>query len=374
MRIAHVANFHGPRSGGLRTMMRAIAHEYASRGVHVEHIVPGPRNESALQDGILTHTIASPEIPRSGGYRMILDLPRVHRLLSDAQPDVLEISDRLTLLRTAAWARRRDVRSVLFAHERIDGVLSANAPLLPAQGIANAMNTRAMRRVDHVVATTSFAAEEFIRVGYQPHVIPLGLDTAVFHPGLRSIPGEALRDRPLRMGMASRLSSEKACDVAIEALRVGHRLGFPVELHVIGDGPLRAQLESQAAGLPVLFHGFVADRNALAGHLANLDVLLAPGPIETFGLAAVEALGCGTPVVANRRSALPEVIRTAGLTADNEPTEWFMKAAALAAGGELARERALHIAREYSWHETASRLLRLYGHDERRFARDLRAA
>jgi hypothetical protein len=46
----------------------------------------------------------------------------------------------------------------------------------------------------------------------------------------------------------------------------------------------------------------------LATLLASADVALAPGPVETFGLAALEALACGTPVVVDRASALPEVV------------------------------------------------------------------
>lgn len=361
MRIVHVANFHGPRSGGLRTMMRSVAHEYAARGVHVEHIVPGRTNATILVDGVLTHTVASPVLPRSGGYRMIVNLPRVLSLLDRAMPDVLEISDRLTLLRCATWARRRGVVTAMFAHERIDGVIGANATWLPARSLADAMNRATVRRVDHVVATTSFAAQEFERIGHSPTIVPLGLDAELFTPALRTVQGTPFRDRPLYLGLASRLSSEKSCEIAIEAVRVGHRLGFPIHLDVYGDGPLRHALQTRAQRLPVMFHGFMHDRRELAAQLANLDVLLAPGPIETFGLAALEALGCGTPVVANRRSALPDVIRSAGLTADNEPTEWFMKAAALAAGGQLARERARSLAIQYSWHATAERLLGLYG-------------
>ena len=56
------------------------------------------------------------------------------------------------------------------------------------------------------------------------------------------------------------------------------------------------------------FLGFVADRQQMAELLASADVVLAPGPIETFGLAALESLASGTPVVVSRTSALKEVV------------------------------------------------------------------
>ena len=63
----------------------------------------------------------------------------------------------------------------------------------------------------------------------------------------------------------------------------------------------------------MLFTGFVTDPKELASLLASADVVIAPGPVETFGLAALEALACGTPVVVSAESALPEVVGAAGV-------------------------------------------------------------
>ncbi len=60
------------------------------------------------------------------------------------------------------------------------------------------------------------------------------------------------------------------------------------------------------------FAGFLPDRSDLAALLASADVAIAPGPAETFGLAGLEALACGTPVVVSAESALPEVVGEAG--------------------------------------------------------------
>ena len=61
-------------------------------------------------------------------------------------------------------------------------------------------------------------------------------------------------------------------------------------LVVVGEGPMRARLERQAARLPVDFTGYIGCRDTVATILASADVALAPGPHETFGLAALEAL------------------------------------------------------------------------------------
>lgn len=139
------------------------------------------------------------------------------------------------------------------------------------------------------------------------------------HPALRDA---GLRARHARVDetllvMASRLSVEKRPGTALDALEALLRRGRRAVLVVAGDGPLRARLEQRARdrGLPVAFLGHVSDRTALGALQASADVCLAPGPAETFGLAALEAMACGTPVVASASSALPEVIGSAGATA-----------------------------------------------------------
>jgi alpha-1,6-mannosyltransferase len=91
-------------------------------------------------------------------------------------------------------------------------------------------------------------------------------------------------------------------------------------LVVAGAGPLRNALQEEAAraGLPVRFLGHLSRPSELAKLLASVDVAIAPGPVETFGLAALEAMAGGTPVVVSSQSALPEVIGTAGLAAPGD--------------------------------------------------------
>ena len=69
---------------------------------------------------------------------------------------------------------------------------------------------------------------------------------------------------------------------------------------VVGDGPAGAALRRRAQGLPVTFTGHLANRRRMSHLLAAADVALATCPCESFGLAALEALACGTPVVASR--------------------------------------------------------------------------
>ena len=95
---------------------------------------------------------------------------------------------------------------------------------------------------------------------------------------------------------------------------------------VAGDGSRRAALAYRAARLPVRFAGHINDRSAVAALLASADVVVAPGPVETFGLAALEALACGTPEAfaegVRRLMARPEGERRAAARARAELFGW----------------------------------------------------
>jgi glycosyltransferase involved in cell wall biosynthesis len=81
------------------------------------------------------------------------------------------------------------------------------------------------------------------------------------------------------------------------------------DLHGVTPDPERAALENLARALglksKVEFLGHVRDAGALCG---EFDVLAVPSTRESFGLAALEAMGCGVPVVATRVGGLPELI------------------------------------------------------------------
>jgi alpha-1,6-mannosyltransferase len=144
---------------------------------------------------------------------------------------------------------------------------------------------------------------------------------------------------------------------ALAGLRAG---GVPAVLAVAGGGPLRASLQAEAAerGLPVRFLGHIGDRAELAALLATADMVIAPGPVETFGLAALEALASGTPVVVSAESALPEVIGAAGIAAAGEGPAYSAAVRTLAARPETERRRQARARAElYPWSKAVTEFL-----------------
>jgi len=368
LRIVHVANFYGPRSGGLRTTMHALGAGYEAAGHEMVLVVPGPADADERTASGRRVTLAAPVVPGSGGYRVLTDVGRVRAVLAELAPDRLEVSDRSTLRGLGADARRAGVPSVFFAHERLDGVLAALLPpgagaLAPTRTVADLHNRTTAARFDRIVCTTHFAAEEFDRIGRPTHHVPLGVDLETFHPGRydADVRARHARDDELLVVMASRLSAEKRPGTALDTVAELRARGVRVRLVVVGDGPLAPALRRRASSLPVSFTGFIGSRPELAGLLAAADVVLAPGPIETFGLAALEALASGTAVVCHRGSALPEVVGFAGAVAPGTGAGFADAVLRLLdRPGHDRRASARRRAEQFSWQRTVDTMLALH--------------
>ncbi|MGW2923140.1 glycosyltransferase [Streptomyces angustmyceticus] len=371
LRIVRIANFVTPASGGLRTALHELGAGYRAAGHEPVLIVPGPpaadgtagaRDEVTAQGRVIT--LPGPKLPGSGGYRLLTDRPRLQRLLHALAPDRLEVSDRTTLRWTGEWARRARVPAVMVSHESVDGVLRTwGVPRPVAGAAADRLNRRTAHAYSRVVCTTDWAAAEFTRAGVRNVVrAPLGVDLAAWHPDCRSA---ELRRRwagrsEVLLLLCSRLSQEKRPGRALDALAELRRRGVDATLVVAGDGPLRARLESRARAerLPVAFAGHLADRSRLAALQAGADVALAPGPAETFGLAALEALACGTPVVANAGSALAGLVGGGGDTAlDDGPSFADAVQRVLARPEPARRAAARRHAEGYGWQPAVAAFL-----------------
>jgi alpha-1,6-mannosyltransferase len=215
---------------------------------------------------------------------------------------------------------------------------------------------------DTVVCTTGFARREFDRIGASNVVrVPLGVDLETFTP--------ARNDPSLRSTLAQgadaflvhcgRLSPEKHVERSVDTVAELYESGHRVRLVVAGDGPRLPALRRRAAGLPVTFLGFLDSRPDVARLLATADVSLAPGPHETFGLAALEALASGTPIVVSASSALREIVRPGcGAAVDDDAPAFAGAITELLSGSEPARRAAARArAEQFPWPATVDGML-----------------
>jgi alpha-1,6-mannosyltransferase len=368
MKILHIANFYGPKSGGIKTTIHYLGTRYLAAGHEFTFVVPGISLTNSETAYGRTFHLSSREIPFSGGYRIFKSRKEIKQAIIMSNPDRIECSDRFTLLFLGNWARKRGIQTLVFSHETLSGLL---AKFLPAprlwQKLADWHNQRLSRAFDFVIATTRFAAQEFERIRVKNlRLIPLGVDSKIFSPSRRKSELRATLSKGAEFLMVhcGRLSPEKDPHLTIGALRIlKEKFNLDIQLVIIGGGPLSQKLERESHDLPVTFTGYIANPIKIAEILAAADVSVAPGPLETFCLSALESLSCGTPVVANARSAVGELLdefggNRCGATARNEE-EFATKILQILRSSSLranARNRAL----EFTWERTLSSLVDLH--------------
>jgi alpha-1,6-mannosyltransferase len=369
VRIVQLANAYNPTSGGLRTVVDELGRGYMAAGHERVLVIPGQRH--SREEGESGLVVTLPSVPVSGGYRMIPRFSPVRELLEELQPDSVEVSDKATLAAAGPWARSRGVGAVLISHERLDAVAAARFPHAWRAGhraLKPALHrrTRALAtRFDAVVVASAFAGTEFAGTGGFLREIPLGVDLDTFRPTpshcAAGCPHEprGTEDDPWRLVYSGRLSAEKNPIAAIEAVKALIREDLAIHLDVYGDGSQRHQLERVAADLPITFHGHLADRAALAARISQADVVIAPGPAETFGLTVLESLACGTPVVTADTGGAGELLAAgAGIAAASTGAGMARAVAGILAWPEEERRAAARRrAEQFPWSATIASML-----------------
>jgi glycosyltransferase involved in cell wall biosynthesis len=186
-------------------------------------------------------------------------------------------------------------------------------------------------------ATLRYLSEEGIG---RLHLWPQGVDAARFHPDKAS--------KTLRVRLANghpadrlllyvgRLSHEKD----IGKLKFVLREAPGVRLALVGDGPARRDLEQVFAGTRTVFTG-VLQGDELASAFASADVFVFPSITETLGMAMIEALASGLPVLAASTGATGEVVShgETGLLYDPESDASLVAAARKLASDDGLRSR-----------------------------------
>jgi alpha-1,6-mannosyltransferase len=371
MRIVHVANFYGPNSGGIKTTLHELGKGYQEFGHEFIYIVPGVNSVEEITPYGRKITVPGLLLPQSGGYRIIRCNGNLKNLLTRLKPDRLEVSDRFTLLSLGTWAQENGIPSVVFSHETLRGLVDRFLPVLPhflKTKFVNKHNRKLASSFDHVVATTNFASKEFIEIGIQNLIrISLGVDLHTFHPNLRSeeLRSDLLKGSKVLLVHCGRMSREKEPHRSIDALEILLKKGISARLVYVGTGPLWHKLRKKAEGLPVDFLGYIADRNKVARILASADISMAPGPLETFCLAALESLASGTPVVASSSSAVGEFLinshhHPAGATAEDQRFSFAHAVIHLLKRPRL-RITAREVAEALPWDATVRNMLVLHG-------------
>jgi alpha-1,6-mannosyltransferase len=231
---------------------------------------------------------------------MVANTAKVCEALRRFAPTSIEVSDKWTMTAVAMWARRHSIPTVLVSHERLDDMASMFLDMDLTTPV-RALNSYLASAYDRVVVTTRYSAGEWLGTRARLVVQSLGVDLDEFVPSSQATPDSGRASRPLSLIYAGRLSREKSPDLAVATAVELDRRGVDVQLHVYGTGPMADELRALGEGAPVFFHGYLDSRQGLAQAYRVADIALSVCPAETFGLAILEALACGTPVVTSDR-------------------------------------------------------------------------
>ncbi|WP_462417734.1 glycosyltransferase [Kytococcus sp. Marseille-QA3725] len=363
MRIVRIANFVAPNSGGIRTALRHWGEEYQARGHEAHLVVPEPGEPHETQPQGRVHHL--PATPTGAGYSLMWARRPVARLLKELAPDRLEVHDRATLRWLGPWARRQGIPTIMLSHENMTGILvrRLHSPERLAEVTADFINRKSAQDYDRIVCPSHYAAAEWRRFGADARVVTLGVDLQSFQPPATAATltpdGRPRTAGQVQLVHCGRLSPEKNPGLSIAALRVLVERGVDAHLTVLGHGPMREELLEGSRDLPITFHEYISGRRELADVLGRADLAISPGPVETFGLAALEALACGVPVVCPDEGALAEVVGPAGAVAPSRPEAFATAVTEVLGRGDLtatAREQA----ERFNWEDSAAQMLAIH--------------
>jgi len=209
-------------------------------------------------------------------------------------------------------ARLSGVRCIVY-DERNPGVLQARSW---RKRLLRLRTRIAQLPVTRVIAISDFLRRQLIEVGVPAKKIVLvyhGVDTDRYSPNPNArqqlMTEFAVRPDEIILAALSYLRPHKNLDVILEACAEVVSCGIQLRLFVVGDGPMRNQLQASGCRLGI------ADRVHWLGHIPDpvpilqaCDVFLMASIGEGFGLALAEAMACGAAAVAARSGALQEIV------------------------------------------------------------------
>lgn len=372
--------------GGMNVYVRSLSAALARAGIACDVYTRAESPETppvvTAEHGVRVHHVeAGPEEPVP--KEQLPDL--IDAFAAGVARDIAASDDAPRLLHANYWLS--GVAGHGLKHELDLPLVSTFHTLARVRAVAEATVSPALREKheadtvrcsDLILASTDEEARDLAaHYGADPariEIVPPGVDHGIFHPGDRERARAALGLTGRRVLLfAGRIQPLKGLDLAVHALAA---LDDPdLMLVVIGgpsgpDGPaelerVRALAEDLVVGPQVRF---VRPRphHELAEWYRAADVCVVPSLSESFGLVALEAAACGTPVVASAVGGLCSLVIdgvTGFLVESREPADWVARLDMLLGDASLAAAMgadAEAASRRFSWDMAAARLRRLY--------------
>ena len=397
MKTLHLTNSWHARSGGIATFYRALIDAANRHGHHIRLIVPAETGsiETVGEFGRIYH-VQSPPALLNRAYRTIYPSrflrpgSALQRILLEERPDLVEICDKYTLNYLGALLRRQllqgfDFRPAVigFSCERMDDNFRTYVGSFPLsqQFCAFYMRWLYFPFFDHHIANSEYTADELRRaargqiISRGTWIRHMGVDLTHMSPARKSpdlrrrlLGRFSAGDDAILLLYAGRLVPEKNLQLLFELLDylVTHE-HLNARLLIAGDGIDRIRWETETANrLPghARFLGHIADPNELADLYANCDIFAHPNPREPFGIAPLEAMASGLPLLAPNAGGVTSYANLSNAWTVPADVHSFAAAIAEIRADEgrtaLKIQHALATAQSYRWENVAASFLDLY--------------
>ena len=312
MRIAVVTETYPPEINGVAMTISRMVEGLRQRNV-VELIRPRQNSQDSAQLKLTLQEILVRgfPIPRYPGLK--LGLPAKRALIkrwTNLRPDVVHIVTEGPLGSSALAAARKlgipvssDFHTNFHSYSQHYGF-----GLLQKTVAAYLRNLH--NRTDTTLVPTQELRDTLAQDGYKNlQVVARGVDTARFHPDKRSTELRwqwGVADDDLVVIHVGRISAEKNLPLVVHSFKAMQAYNPKLKLVLVGDGPVRAELQRQN---PEYIFAGMRTGDDLAAHYASGDIFLFPSMTETYGNVTVEAMASGLAVVAYRYAAAAAHIR-----------------------------------------------------------------
>jgi len=319
MRILFIHQYVGSVLGGTERHVKELAQRFSSRGHEVEVVTARSKtNNLSLSSEIKVKFLPSLPVGEEKYLRMLYVVLWYLRLRVNSFTIVVG----LWLLWRYLVGERWDVISVHWVNEafllRILKKIMKIPYVFVLEGYTHEEAEEA-RRADGCITISNYIAEKCVaNHGFEPVVIPLGVDFRQFSPFLqcKDVRDRFCGDREFFVLSVGRLVDRKDYPYIIRAAaRVVRRLEG-VKFIAVGEGPQRPQLQELIDNLGLtdafLLIGSVSDRD-LPKYYCAADIFVHYPEIQQFEVVNIEAMACGTPIVGSDTGAAREVIGDAGI-------------------------------------------------------------
>ncbi|HEY7479041.1 MAG TPA: N-acetyl-alpha-D-glucosaminyl L-malate synthase BshA [Gemmatimonadales bacterium] len=303
-----------PTYGGSGAVATELGLELARRGHEVHFITyDSPFRLRSYAERVFFHQVET----RMGRYPLFDHYPytlalasKQHEVASRIGLDILHVHYAIPHATTAFLAREmlrgeRDLRVITTLH-------GTDITLVGQESSFYAITKFSIERSDAVTAVSAYLRDETYRafgcVSCDLKMIPNFVNLQEYRPGE---PSARLGLAPDGHKLITHVSNFREVKRVKDVVRVFARISraMPATLVMIGDGPERVDAEQEARELGVSQDvKFLGRLDSVASLLQAGDLFVLPSQTESFGLAALEAMACGAPVVASRAGGLPEVV------------------------------------------------------------------